>query len=439
MWLIRRGVTPSPLLTFLVSLSLLCLYMTTVSQGADRVFPTLQNEELSVLPLLASDSEVGPASPPPKVAVVTVIAFTFCKDFAKAEKKYALEGPIVLAESVRRFHPDVTLIAIAHSSSKDLPCGVQSLEKFGYEMHYHDLPVAAEDIENEDYVRIAKYERQGCCGLREFLKLYCYTLTDYDVVIHLDLDMLLMKPMDDLINVMLGRELTKPIPTYRNEPVPTSGVDFLYTRDYKGGKDLPHRNVQKMAVQGGFFMIRPSMEVFEDMKSIVRRGNFSVEQGWEGSGIGDFHGDARIQGFLSYYYYARSSLTTLEVDRCIYNTVMEDATMRFDNGTATCLTNEKTCQDCRLTPFGDLVLVHYTMCQKPWTCQLPTFLPGRHALCRQAHTEWFRLRHTIDERLNRTLPPIGGVKATYGYCSKYGFFDATKHAYLGAGLPISLA
>jgi lipopolysaccharide biosynthesis glycosyltransferase len=116
------------------------------------------------------------------------------------------------------------------------------------------------------------------------------------------------------------------------------------------------------------------------------------------------------------------------VDRCIYNTVMEDDYLHEDDGT--CLTNETTCRDCRRAQWEDLVLLHYTMCTKPWTCQLPRFRKGDWHLCKRAHQEWFRLRYELEHPgVTITHKASTALNNTYGYCSEYGFFDQRKDAY----------
>jgi hypothetical protein len=46
-------------------------------------------------------------------------------------------------------------------------------------------------------------EQKGCCGMKEFLELYVYTLVDYPLAIHLDTDALIVCPMDPLYDAIL--------------------------------------------------------------------------------------------------------------------------------------------------------------------------------------------------------------------------------------------
>ena len=42
----------------------------------------------------------------------------------------------------------------------------------------------------------------GCCGEKELIKLATYTLEDHDIAVHLDLDTLVVNPLDEMFDVM---------------------------------------------------------------------------------------------------------------------------------------------------------------------------------------------------------------------------------------------
>ena len=44
----------------------------------------------------------------------------------------------------------------------------------------------------------------GCCGEKEYLKLYAYALSEFPIVVHLNLHSLVLRPMEDLFHAMLG-------------------------------------------------------------------------------------------------------------------------------------------------------------------------------------------------------------------------------------------
>jgi hypothetical protein len=46
---------------------------------------------------------------------------------------------------------------------------------------------------------------------------------------------------------------------------------------------------------GGFLVVRPSMETFEEYRAIIRKGDHRPGGGWGGSKIGNFWGGQTIQ------------------------------------------------------------------------------------------------------------------------------------------------
>ena len=73
-------------------------------------------------------------------------------------------------------------------------------------------------------------------GEKEYLKLYSYLLLDYPVVVHLDLDTLVLKPMDDVFDIMTdpfySRTKFKHHSMWKEEEGRNGLVDFVFTRDY---------------------------------------------------------------------------------------------------------------------------------------------------------------------------------------------------------------
>lgn len=79
-------------------------------------------------------------------------------------------------------------------------------------------------------------EKNGCCGEKELVKLEAYTLTDHPVVVHMDLDVVVLKPMDALFDVMLDsttdRDTSKVPIMWPDLPLPEK-VNAFFTRDCK--------------------------------------------------------------------------------------------------------------------------------------------------------------------------------------------------------------
>ena len=135
-------------------------------------------------------------------------SLTYANQTAKKKVAYAitvtkdgpfLDGALVLGYAAKRVHDsskgfnsiyDADLVAFV------APGVVQArpiLQQHGWRILEKELPVELEDIVNKEYAE--RMRNSGCCGASEFLKLWAYTLTDYERVIHLDMDSIIFKNM----------------------------------------------------------------------------------------------------------------------------------------------------------------------------------------------------------------------------------------------------
>ena len=152
-----------------------------------------------------------------------------------------IDGALVLGYVARKAHDaskgysgtyDVVLIAFVTSN---VVTARPILNRFGWTVLEKQLPVPLDEIENQDYA--ARMRKSGCCGADELLKLWAYSLTEYHRVVHLDMDSIIYKNMDELYNL---------------------DYELLYTGDYNMQGSSP-----VVPVQGGFLVIRPSLERFQ--------------------------------------------------------------------------------------------------------------------------------------------------------------------------------
>jgi hypothetical protein len=148
------------------------------------------------------------------------------------------------------------------------------------------------------------------------------------------------------------------------------------------------------------------MEPFHAMVEIMKEGKFGAgagpgKSGWNGTGVGHWWGGATFQGIVPYYYYKvanRDRFPPLEVDRCIYDNMVDDPIKNPKVGG----------NDCRATPLQDIKNVHFTLCQKPWGCA-PSRTPADvQGLCVKLHTQWHKLRRSAELRLGIPSVPIEG-------------------------------
>jgi hypothetical protein len=168
----------------------------------------------------------------------------------------------------------------------------------------------------------------GCCGEKELIKFEAFTLTQHPVVLLMDMDMLVLKNLDDLLDAIvrsnpdpaaLGRHLktfsanetqrgsarAPPVPASASESsaLLSKGSDIwlLYVSDYF----LAGRNADRFPSQGGFAVLRPNRTIYREIQQIVLRGDYDESYGWKhssGASTGIFWGATTFQGLLPYYF-----------------------------------------------------------------------------------------------------------------------------------------
>ena len=357
----------------------------------------------------------------PKATIAYTIAVTAC-GFPRM-----MDGASVLKHSIHRSSIrtpssgslyDYHMIAMVHPHAEK--CS-HLLEKIGYEIQIKPSPVRLSEIRNKKYAKIIK--GSGCCGEKEFLKLYGYNMTEYPVVVQLDIDTVVTKPLDVLFDVLLldKSEVTKPVSTEYENILPmmmwneshttttNHPVNAFFTRDYIANLKIQNKSefipAQKLHMQGGFLVLRPDPAVFNEYIELIKDGDFIPgrgwgEQGWGGVNVGS-GGSDRIQGLVSYYYSGLHPNTSIELNPCNFD--YTGAPSRGDSGV--CSTGkENQCQDCREKDISDIYTLHFGGCQKPWECpyfgnSMPRQWKIRRKACLMMHREWHRIRNDLEEHL----------------------------------------
>lgn len=362
------------------------------------------------------------AKPPPVVTVAFAVSVTGCGSDPITEGGAVLKHSIHRASSRGRLGGtyDYAMYAIYHPDAE--ACALP-LKDLGYTLLKRETPVKVSEIQGE-FLR-SKIEKNGCCGEKELIKLEAYTLTDYEIVVHLDLDVLVLSPMDVIFDMMMGRPVDavqrNKVLMWKDQPAPVGGeLKALFTMDY----NMVGRSAKYKPVQGGFLVLRPDMEVYEEFRDIIRVGDFRDGKGWGGI-VGPFHGSMTFQGIIPYFYNVLHPGQSIELNRCVYNQMCDNPRNEktVDNVVhGECLTGEEECQDCRAVAVNTVVTTHFTLCQKPWSC-LPHYQNQlQHRLCRQLTSEWFTVRSELETSWGRSGSGSGEYEENIfsGYCTAQG-------------------
>lgn len=217
----------------------------------------------------------------PKATIAYLTSVTACP----ADHKKFVDVAAVLRHSIHLAsirNPDspsaydYQMYAIIHPEAANCAAG---FEHIGYNVLLRDTPVQLSEIQSQAYVQRLTNPNAGCCAEKEFLKLYAYTMHDYPLAVHLDMDFILLQPMDEILDVFfLPDHATKEIahamwPAQRQW---SDRIESMFTRDYPMAH--PGREPVKVGMQGGFWIVRPNQTAFDEMVAIIKQGNF--QGGW---------------------------------------------------------------------------------------------------------------------------------------------------------------
>jgi hypothetical protein len=346
--------------------------------------------------------------PSKKATIAYAVSLTSCQ--TKGGAPMNLDGAAVLKHSIERLDSkyDSKFYAFVHPNATSC---LDTLENLGFTVQVRPTPVNTSDIRGP----LLKFvEGASCCGSAEFLKLYTYILTEHPVAVHLDMDVLVLKPLDDLYDAMMmmmidgshsaaedAARARLPAMWTRNAVTDLpQQINAYFTRDYNMLTHAGFRKPIETSMQGGFMVVRPNVTVFQEYLNIILEGKYEAGQGWGAPELrfGGTYGAAQIQGLVTYYYGHFYPGTAVELNRCIYNNMVDNP--RDKHGKCLSPQQDAPCEDCRLTNISEVVTTHFTECQKPWWCH------GHHKqdLCHQTHREWFKVRMELEMKRKRADP-----------------------------------
>jgi hypothetical protein len=333
------------------------------------------------------------------------------------------------------YHPNATACA-------------QSLGSLGYVMMEREFPVQLLEIRNPFYRGILPrsgtslghpfYRRspvsptsnplraEGCCGEKELLKFEAFLLTQHPVVVLVDMDVLVLKPLDDILDLIIfnkrppddehstgARHLMWP-----QRKIPED-IWLLYVNDYA----LVYPEDPIKPTQGGFAVFKPNRTIYDDIVNIVRDGDYHPDLGWRNQS-GVFWGSTTYQGLMAYYFQISNPGHEVELHYCSHNN-MKSPNGEVRDGVRICYSGQpvEACDDCRARSVADVSSAHFTVCGKPWECW--DLDEGENRLCKDLQRSWFRARSDMEKSWGRSgrgnATGRRKVEQFCGYCKSHHF------------------
>jgi len=236
----------------------------------------------------------------------------------------------------------------------------------------------------------------------ETLKYWPLSMTEYDRVLMLDADVMVLDPMDELME--------------RKE-------DFVGTYDH--GLDIAGSTVPP--VQGGFLLYRPNGADFQAIKRLTKEGSWGGN-GWKNSGIGYAYGGTGPDGLLAYFYH-KGALPQLKkvgkkqiLDGPYGNAVPGVRMFGADRSKYDVVITERLEKDLKDTDEKEIIdgvkSMHFTGgCAKPWQChgaEKNMFLKrGAGNLCDAMTKRWFAMRASLEKEKGQPVSHKGCVNGKY--------------------------
>jgi len=289
----------------------------------------------------------------------------------------------VLAHSVklaaRKSAHRMELIALVPDTLPAREKEQQAFEKLGIEFMSVPIPVPLSQVENAYGAEVL----QGALGEYEQLKFYGAALDKYDRAVVMDADVMLLKPIDELLEAT-------------TMPYAASGV-YDHEMDVPGSRFPP--------INSGFFVVVPNKKDFNKLVSIYRNGDIT-DNGWDGSGTGWTYGTGS-QGILSYYYNQvhpdvdgfSTDTPTKGIDYPGMDWTKQPNSSRFlpqDRSVYNVIDTKPLLHALAKgnTQVDRVAVFHFAggSCPKPWTCG---YIDDDDQLCKAMTKRWWNFRSEV--------------------------------------------
>lgn len=342
----------------------------TLFFACDSAVPVCHgHKEAPVLLQVKTKASTGP--------VALNVAFVAVVPYGALNSSKWRDGLAVMAHSAQKASDRsvhrIRLLALLPDSISRQEEERQVLQAIGLEARFVPVPVPLEQVQNS----FARKELGLVLGEMEQLKYYGAALTEFDRVVILDGDTMFLAPIDELLSDV--------------ESAPLQGI-------YDHELDVPSSCFPPLNT--GFLVYTPDKKDFDELKELVRKGDFRPGTGWEGSNTGWTYGTGS-QGILSFYYnQVQPGVpgyigTPPEKGKDLpgFKFTVQPRTSRFrplDRSVYNVI-DTKLLQEAlhkRWASASRVKVFHFTgACPKPWTC-----IPAPSEICREMTSRWWAMR-----------------------------------------------
>ena len=302
---------------------------------------------------------------------------------------------------------DYKMHAIIHPHAKS--CGGTDravvLQNLGYHVSVKSSPVGIHQLKQFDAAKEILGELNDASDrLPDFARLHAYELEEYDAVVMVDFDTLVLGSIDEALDLVVGD----------TNDVSTSGsssVDAVFSWEHV--PLLSHPKAMASVINLSFFVLRPSKETYAMLMTALKNAPFSASRGWGLTGRGSFPGWMTTQGFLTYFYDEVRNGAKVEMNQCVFGNTAESSTSQLitNGGTVDCNSSpdaSNQCNDCSKTAIDKVRVADLSYCLAPWECggensSTDNLISG---LCRQYHKNWFGGRMQMEDvhpQLQKTI------------------------------------
>jgi hypothetical protein len=300
------------------------------------------------------------------------------------------------------------------------------LQNLGYAVSVVRPQIQPENIGGSDSLKNYFVEHSGrdTNNLSDFIRLNAYELDEYDAVILVDYDTLILGSVDEAVDLINDESKTSEM----------ESVNAVFS--WKHVRSFGRPQYRASVINLSFFIVRPSKETYAKLRRALKESVFSETKGWGTIGRGRFPGWMTTQGFLTYYYDEVENASKVEMNRCAFgNPGLPTAQNAKDGDSASyielitnagkvdCQTEQSPwaknqCQDCSKSDWQDVLVADLSYCIAPWKCgaaDSKTYQTASSSdtlsstLCRKFQKSWYSARLQMEDAHPQLVKSSGSI------------------------------